>query len=127
MLKSRSYRRIRRLNIGDATFMVINLASEVLQEEENSYANTIQTYGINIFFCLILWINISHTIITSTPRILEKSSPHINVRRSSKPVPYYHNFFATMWLLLSGDIESNPGLVNPAESNRHRKENKYFP
>ena len=38
-----------------------------------------------------MWTSISHSITTSIPRILEKSSPHINVRRSSKPVPYYHN------------------------------------
>ena len=76
-------------------------------------------------FCLILWKNVSH-ITTSVPRILKKSSPHINVRRSSKPAPYYHNSSATMWLLLSGDMESNPGPVNPTESNRKCK-NKSFP
>ena len=81
---------------------------------------------MNILFCLILWTNISHSITTSIPRILEKSSPHINVRRSSKPVPYYHNSSATMWLLLSGDIESNPGPVNPTEANRKRTQNKSF-
>ena len=75
----------------------------------------IKTYGMNILFCLILWTNISHSITTSIPRILEKSSPHINVRRSSKPVPPY-NSSVTMRLLLSGDIESNPGRVNPTES-----------
>ena len=32
-----------------------------------------------------------------------------------------------MWLLLPGDIESNPGPVNPTESNRKRKQNKSFP
>ena len=32
-----------------------------------------------------------------------------------------------MWLLLSGDIESNPSPVNPTESNRKRKQNKSFP
>ena len=83
--------------------------------------------GMNISFCLILWTNISHSITTSIPRILEKSSPHINVRRSSKPVPYYHNSSATMRLLLSGNIESNLGPVNSTESNRNRKQNKSFP
>ena len=87
----------------------------------------IKTCGMNILFCLILWTNISHSIITSIPLILKKSSPHINVRRSSKPVPYYHNSSATMWLLLFGEIESNPGPVNPTESNRKRKQNKSFP
>ena len=60
---------------------------------------------MNILFCLVLWTNISHSIIL---RIIEKSPPHINVRRSSKPVFYYHNSSAIMRLLLSGDIESNP-------------------
>ena len=87
----------------------------------------IKTYGMNILFCLILWTNISQSVTTSIPRILEKSSPYINVRRSSKPVPYYHNSSATMRLLLSGDIESNPGPVNLTESKRNRKQNKYFP
>ena len=32
-----------------------------------------------------------------------------------------------MRLLLSGDIESNPGPANPTESNRNRKQNKSFP
>ena len=82
---------------------------------------------MNILFCLILHTNISHIITTSIPRILKKSSPHINVRRSSKPVPYYHNSSATMWLLLTGNIESNPDPVNPTESNRKRKQNKSFP
>ena len=81
---------------------------------------------MNILFCLILWTNISHSITTSIPRILEKSSPHINVRRS-KPVPYYYNSSATMRLLLSGDIKSNPGPVNPTESNRNRNQKKSFP
>ena len=87
----------------------------------------IKTYGMNILFCLILWTNISHSITTSISRILEKSSPHIKVRRSSKPVPYYHYSSATMRLLLSGDIESNPGPVNPTESKRNCKQNKSFP
>ena len=87
----------------------------------------IKTWSMNILFCLILWTNISHSITTSIPRILKKSSPHINVRRSSKPVPYYHNSSATMRLLLSGNIDSNPGPVNPTESNRNRKQNKSFP
>ena len=82
---------------------------------------------MNILFCLILWTNISHSITTSIPRILKKSSPHINVRRSSKPVPYCHNSSATMRLLLSGNIESNPGPVKPTESNRNREQNKSFP
>ena len=82
---------------------------------------------MNILFCLILWTNISHSITISTPPISEKLSPHINVRRSSKPEPYYHNSSLTMWLLLSGDIESNLGSVNPTESNRNRKQNKSFP
>ena len=82
---------------------------------------------MNILFCLILWTNISHSVTISTPRISEKSSPHINVRRSSEPEPYYHNSSVTMWLLLSGDIESNLGPVNPTESNRNRKQNKSFP
>ena len=46
---------------------------------------------MNILFCLILWTNSLHRITKSIPRILEKLSPRINVRRSSKPVPYYHN------------------------------------
>ena len=82
---------------------------------------------MNILFCLILWTNISHSITTSIPRILEKSLPHINVTRSSKPEPYYHNSSTTMQLLLSGNIESNPGPVNPTESNRNLKQNKSFP
>ena len=98
--------------------LVMNLASEVPQDEDISQEN--------ILFCLILWTNISHSITTSIPRILKKSSPHINVRRSPKPVPYYHNSSATMRLLLSGDIETNPGPVNPTESNRSRKQNKCF-
>ena len=98
--------------------LVMNLASEVPQDEDISQEN--------ILFCLILWTNISHSITTSIPRILKKSSPHINVRRSPKPVPYYHNSSATMRLLLSGDIETNPGQVNPTESNRSRKQNKCF-
>ena len=108
-------------------FLVINLASEVLQDEEISYANMIKTYGINILFCLILWKDISHSITTSIPRVLEKSSPHINVRRSSKPVPYYHNSSTKIRLSLSGDIKSNLGPVNPTESNKNRKQNKSFP
>ena len=60
----------------------------------------------------------------SIPRILKKSSPHINVRIPSKPVPYYHNSSATMQLLLSGDIKSNLSPVNPTESNRNRKQSK---
>ena len=87
----------------------------------------VKTSGMNILFCLILRTNIWHGITTSIPRILKKSSPHINVRRSSKPVPYYHNFSATMQLLLTGNIESNPDPVNPTESNRKRKQNKSFP
>ena len=86
----------------------------------------IKTYGMNILFCLILWANISHSITISITRILEKSSLHINLRRSSKPVPYYHNSSATIRLLLFGDIESNPGPVNPIPSNRNRKQNKFF-
>ena len=82
---------------------------------------------MNILFCLTLWTNISHTRATSILRILERSSPYITVRRSLKPAPYYHNSSATMWLLLSGDIESNPGPVNPTESNRNHKQNKSFP
>ena len=82
---------------------------------------------MNILFCLILWTNISHGITTSIPRILEKSSPLVNVRRSSKPAPYYHNFSATVQLLQSGDIEFNPGPVNPTESNRNCKQNKFLP
>ena len=62
-------------------FLVINLASEVLQDEDISEANMIKTFGMNILFCLILWTNSSHSITTSILRILEKSSPHINVRR----------------------------------------------
>ena len=81
---------------------------------------------MNILFCLMFWTNILPSITTSIPRILEKSSPHINGRRSSKPVPYYHNSSATMRLLLSGDIKSNTGPVNPTESNRNRKQNKSF-
>ena len=77
-------------------FLVIELASGALQDKNISLANMIKTYGMNILFCLILWTNISHSITTSIPRILEKSSPYINVRRSSKPVPYYHNSSATM-------------------------------
>ena len=77
---------------------------------------------MNILFCLILWTNISHSITTSIPRILQKLSPHINVRRSSKPLPCYHNFSATMQLLLSDDIQSNPGQVNPTESSKNRKQ-----
>ena len=87
----------------------------------------IKKYGLNILFCLILWTNISHSITTSIPRILEKSSPHINVRRSWKLVLYSHNSFATMRLLLSRDIESSPGPVNATESNRNRKQNKSVP
>ena len=86
----------------------------------------IKTYGMNSF-CLILWTNILHSITTPIPRILEKSSPHINARRLAKHVPYYCNSSATMRLLLSGNIESNPGPVNPTESNRNRKQNKSFP
>ena len=56
---------------------------------------------MNTFFSLILRTNISHAIATSIPRTLVKSSPHINVRRSSNSVLYYHNSFATMRLLLS--------------------------
>ena len=77
-------------------------------------------------FVLILWTNISHSTTISIPWILEKSSPHINLRRSSKPVPYYHNSSATIRLLLFGDIESSPGPVNPIQSNRNRKQNKFF-
>ena len=87
----------------------------------------IKTYGMNILFCLTLWTNISHSITPSISRILEKSSPYINARKSSKPVPYYHNSSTTMRLLLSGDIESNPGPINLTESNRNRKQNKSFP
>ena len=76
-------------------FLVIELASGALQDKDISLANMIKTYGMNILFCLILWTNISHSITTSIPRILEKSSPYINVR-SSKPVPYYHNSSAAM-------------------------------
>ena len=83
-------------------------------------------YGMEILFCLILWTKTSHSITTSIQPILEKSSPRINVRRLSKPVPYYHNSSATMRLLLSADIESNPGLVKPTESNRNCKKNKSF-
>ena len=108
-------------------FLVINLVSEVLQDEDISSANTIKTCGMNILFCLILWTNISHSITTSIPRIVKKSSPHINVRRSSKPVPYYHTSSAIMRPLLSGDIESNPGPVNPTKSNRKRKQDNSFP
>ena len=83
---------------------------------------------MSILFCLILRANISHSITTSIPRILEKSSPHINVGISSKPVPYHHNnSSATIRLLLSSDIESNAAPVNPTESNRNRKPKKYFP
>ena len=78
-------------------------------------------------FCLILWTNISHSITTPIPRIVKKSSPHINVRRSSKPVRYYHTSSATMRPLLSGDIESNPGPVNPTKSNSKRKQDNSFP
>ena len=74
---------------------------------------------MNILFCLILWTDISHSITKSIPRILEKSSPHINVGRSSKPEPQYQNSSATMWLLLSGPI-------NPTELNRNHKQNKSF-
>ena len=83
-------------------------------------------YGMEILFCLILWTKTSHSITTSIQPILEKSSPRINVRRLSKPVPYYHNSSATMRLLLPADIESNPGLVIPTESNRNCKKNKSF-
>ena len=82
---------------------------------------------MNILFCLILRANISHSITTSIPQILRKSSPHISLRRSSKPLRYHHNSSAPMQLLLSGDIESNPGPVNPTEWNRNRKQNKSFP
>ena len=92
-----------------------------------SSANMIKTCGMNILFCLMLWTNISHSITTSIPRIVKKSSPHINVRRSSKPVPYYHTSSATLRPLLSGDIESNPGPVNPTKSNRKRKQDNSFP
>ena len=80
-----------------------------------------------MLFCLILWTNVSHSITTSIPRILEKLLPNINVRRSSKPVSYYHTSSATMRLLLSSNIESYPGPVNPTKSNRNRKQNKSFP
>ena len=82
---------------------------------------------MNILFYLILWTNISHSITTSVPRTLGESSPHINIRRSSKPVLYYHNSSATMWLLLSAEIESNLDPINPTKSNRNRKQNKSFP
>ena len=59
---------------------------------------------MNILFCLILQTNISHNIATSIPQILEKSSPHINVRESSKSVPYYHNSTATRRLFLLSKI-----------------------
>ena len=78
-------------------------------------------------FYLILSTNISHSITTPIPRILEKSPPRINARRPAKHVHYYGNSSATMRLLLSGKIESNPGPVNPTESNRKRKQNKSFP
>ena len=78
-------------------------------------------------FCLILWTNTSHSITTSIPRIFEKSSPHISVRRPSKPIPCYNNSSATMRLLLSGEIKSNPDPVHPTKSNRNRKQNKSFP
>ena len=86
-----------------------------------------KTCNMNILFCLILWTNISHSITTSIPLILEKSSPNINVRRPSKPVIYYHNSSVTMQLLISDGIESNPSPVNPTESNRNRQQNKTFP
>ena len=70
------------------------------------------------FFFLILWINIPLSTTTSIPRILEKSSTHINLRRSSKPVPYYHNSSATLRLLLSGDIESNPDPTNQTDKQK---------
>ena len=70
------------------------------------------------FFFLILWINIPLSTTTSIPRILEKSSTHINLRRSSKPVPYYHNSSATLRLLLSGDIESNPDSTNQTDKQK---------
>ena len=81
---------------------------------------------MNILFCLILWTNISHSITTSIPQILKKSSPHINIRRSSKPVTYYHNSSDTMRLLLSDNIKSNTGPVNMTESKRNHKQNKSF-
>ena len=40
-------------------FLVINLSSKVLQDEDISLANMIKKCGMNILFCLMLWTNIS--------------------------------------------------------------------
>ena len=81
---------------------------------------------MNILFCLILWTNISHSTTTSMPQILKKSLPHINIRRSSKPVTYYHNSSDTMRLLLSDNIKSNTGPVNMTESKRNHMQSESF-
>ena len=49
---------------------------------------------------------------------------NINVRRSSKPVANYNNFSLTMGLIVSSDVESNPGPDNKCVLNRRRKQSK---
>ena len=52
---------------------------------------------------------------------------NINLKRSSKPIANYKNFSLTIRLILSGDVESNPGPGNECALNRRRKQSKPFP
>ena len=74
-----------------------------------------KTCWIILLLYLLLFNGKTEVELQSGAIIREKPTPCIQkrtIRKSSKPVLYYNNSSATHRLILSGDIETNPGPAN---------------